>query len=66
MMELKNEADVLISELRQLIAGQFVQLQAIHAHQPGIGSVKRAQNMKQGAFPRTRNADNGDAFAARH
>ena len=63
MVELIDETDMPVSELRQLVVGQTVEIHAVNDHLSPIRLVQRADDMQQRRFTGPGRTDNRHDFA---
>src|SRR5688572_21064288 len=64
MVGLKDEADLLVADLRQLAFIQLAQILSIQEDLARAGPIQRADNVEQGALARTGRTHNGQRFSA--
>ena len=53
LVELEDEADMLVAKLRQLLLAECVHIQAVEDNCPLVGLVQRAHNLEQGGLSRS-------------
>ncbi len=63
-MELKNKADITVSETRQQVLSQRKNVGSVDEDAAAVGTVKRAENLKQGCLACSARTYNRDYLAA--